>query len=129
MLASDIVNMAHLGPRAFEDIAGEVVQTTSFVFRRTNIPTYAGQYVRLIDFLSERAKEEAFLSGSCRLFSAKSKYALLPGYPWRIGLAKMYCQYIIMEFRSAKLPLPERGTRPQITTDFYVFGQRLMLIR
>ena len=32
MLASDIVNMAHLGPRAFEDIAGEVVQTTSFVF-------------------------------------------------------------------------------------------------
>ena len=42
-LASDIVNMAHLGPRAFEDIAGEVVQTASFVFRRTNIPTYAGQ--------------------------------------------------------------------------------------
>lgn len=88
MLASDIVNMAHLGPRAFEDIAGEVVQTTSFVFRRTNIPTYAGQYVRLIDFLSERAKEEAFLSGSCRLFSAKSKYALLPGSPTAYWVSK-----------------------------------------
>ena len=88
MLASDIVNMAHLGPRAFEDIAGEVVQTTSFVFRRTNIPTYAGQYVRLIDFLSERAKEEAFLSGSCRLFSAKSKYALLPGSPMAYWVSK-----------------------------------------
>ena len=88
MLASDIVNMAHLGPRAFEDIAGEVVQTASFVFRRTNIPTYAGQYVRLIDFLSEGAKEEAFLSGSCRLFSAKSKYALLPGSPIAYWVSK-----------------------------------------
>ena len=87
-LASDIVNMAHLGPRAFEDIAGEVVQTASFVFRRTNISTYAGQYVRLIDFLSERAKEEAFLSGSCRLFSTKSKYALLPGSPIAYWVSK-----------------------------------------
>ena len=30
----DIVNMAHLGPRAFEEIGGEVVQTTSFVIRK-----------------------------------------------------------------------------------------------
>ena len=88
ILASDIVNMAHLGPRAFEDIAGEVVQTASFVFRRTNIPTYVGQYVRLIDFLSERAKEDAFLSGSCRLFSAKSKYTLLPGSPIAYWVSK-----------------------------------------
>ena len=88
ILASDIVNMAHLGPRAFEDIAGEVVQTASFVFRQTNIPTYAGQYVRLIDFLSEMAKEETFLSGSCRLFSAKSKYDLLPGSPIAYWVSK-----------------------------------------
>lgn len=88
ILASDIVNMAHLGPRAFEDIAGEVVQTASFVFRRTNIPTYAGQYVRLIDFLSEMAKDEAFLSGLCRLFSTKSRYALLPGSPIAYWVSK-----------------------------------------
>ena len=33
LLAVDIVNMAHLGARAFEEIGGEVVQTTSFVIR------------------------------------------------------------------------------------------------
>ena len=27
-----IVNMAHLGPQAFEEIGGEVVQTTSFIY-------------------------------------------------------------------------------------------------
>lgn len=33
--SADIVNMAHLGARAFDEIGGEVVQTTSFVLRRT----------------------------------------------------------------------------------------------
>ena len=34
LLHTDIVNMAHLGARAFEEIGGEVVQTTSFVIRK-----------------------------------------------------------------------------------------------
>ncbi len=34
LLTADIVNMAHLGARAFEEIGGEVVQTTSFVMRK-----------------------------------------------------------------------------------------------
>ena len=29
-----IITMAHLGPRAFETIGGEVVQTTSFVLKK-----------------------------------------------------------------------------------------------
>ena len=33
----DIVNMVHLGSKAFEEIGGEVVQTTSFVYRGTDI--------------------------------------------------------------------------------------------
>lgn len=36
LLENDIVNMAHLGARAFEEIGGEVVQTTSFVIRKSN---------------------------------------------------------------------------------------------
>ena len=30
-----IINMAHLGARAFEEIGGEIVQTTSFVIGNT----------------------------------------------------------------------------------------------
>ena len=30
----DIVNMIHLGPRAFDEIGGEIVQTTSFIIKR-----------------------------------------------------------------------------------------------
>lgn len=32
-----IVTMAHLGPRAFETIGGEVVQTTSFVLKKNGM--------------------------------------------------------------------------------------------
>ena len=39
LLAVDIVNMAHLGARAFEEIGGEVVQTTSFVVRKSLLQT------------------------------------------------------------------------------------------
>lgn len=33
-----IVNMAHLGPRAFEEISGEMVQATSFVIQKVKLP-------------------------------------------------------------------------------------------
>ena len=38
------INMIHLGARAFEEISGEVVQTTSFVMRKTHISEYEGTY-------------------------------------------------------------------------------------
>ena len=56
---SMIVNMIHLGAHAFEDIGGEVVQTTSFVIRKSKIASN-GVYFRLVD---EKDKESAFLSG------------------------------------------------------------------
>ena len=44
LLMVDIVNMVHLGARAFEEIGGEVVQTTLFVMRKSHIAEYKGKY-------------------------------------------------------------------------------------
>lgn len=44
IFAFDIVNMAHLGAKAFEEIGGEVVQTTSFVLRTAKTNSYIGVY-------------------------------------------------------------------------------------
>jgi len=51
-----ISNMAHLGPRAFDSIGGEVVSTTSFVLSKTHNPAYRGAYIRLVDGRSEAEK-------------------------------------------------------------------------
>ncbi len=40
LLQKDTMNMAHLGARAFDEIGGEVVQTTSFVMRKSHTPGY-----------------------------------------------------------------------------------------
>lgn len=60
---NDIVNMAHLGPRAFEEIGGEVVQTTSFVLRRSYIEKYKGTYCRLIEPTTQQGKRKKDLQG------------------------------------------------------------------
>ena len=78
---SDIVNMAHLGPRAFEEIGGEVVQTTSFVFRKSHITDYKGEYCRLIEPTSQQGKEDMFLSGENRYEADQSNFSKIPGSP------------------------------------------------
>lgn len=81
LLHRDIVNMAHLGARAFEEIGGEVVQTTAFVLSKRNTDDFEATYVRLVDYNSQQAKEEAFLSGSDRYTAKKENFKKIPGRP------------------------------------------------
>ena len=55
-----ILSMAHLGPRAFDTIGGEVVQTTAFTLTNTHIPDYKGAFLRLVDGNSEAEKSTMF---------------------------------------------------------------------
>lgn len=57
-----ITSMAHLGARAFEEIGGEVVQTTSFILQKSNIKNYVGRYKRLVVPTTQDGKEQLFLS-------------------------------------------------------------------
>ena len=81
LLAVDIVNMAHLGARAFEEIGGEVVQTTSFVIRKSHIVDYKGKYCRLIEPTSQQGKEDMFLAGENRYAADQSNFSKIPGSP------------------------------------------------
>lgn len=81
MLLNDTINMAHLGARAFEEIGGEVVQTTAFVRRKTYIPTYKGIYFRLVEPTSQNGKEEMFLVGENKYIATQSNFKKIPGSP------------------------------------------------
>ena len=52
-----ILSMAHLGPRAFDSIGGEVVSTTAFVIEDVQYPEYKGAYIRIVDGSSEAEKD------------------------------------------------------------------------
>ena len=77
----DFVNMAHLGARAFDEIGGEVVQTTSFVIRKNNLKEYKGVYCRLIEPTSENEKKEMFLSEENRFTAKQENFSKIPGKP------------------------------------------------
>ncbi|NBI69484.1 BREX-1 system adenine-specific DNA-methyltransferase PglX [Clostridiaceae bacterium] len=77
----DTVNMAHLGARAFEEIGGEVVQTTSFVLRKSHIKDYKGTYCRLIEPTTQQGKEEMFLAGENCYIAQQANFSKIPGAP------------------------------------------------
>ncbi|TVV27497.1 BREX-1 system adenine-specific DNA-methyltransferase PglX [Weissella cibaria] len=82
-----IINMAHLGTKAFEEIGGEVVQTTAFVMQNTQMSDYVGAFVRLVDYDSQKKKQAAYLNA---VNSTESKdvyrtnqtnFSAMPGRP------------------------------------------------
>ena len=81
LVNNTIINMAHLGARAFEDIGGEVVQTTAFVFDNANIKDYQSNFKRLVDFNSQDAKKEEYLRDSNLYTSSASNFSKIPGSP------------------------------------------------
>lgn len=75
----DTINMAHLGARGFDEIGGEVVQTTSFVMRNSHIKGYKGTYCRLIDGGSEKEKESLFYDEKRRYIKSSEDFEAIPG--------------------------------------------------
>lgn len=81
MQKQEIVNMAHLGARAFEEIGGEVVQTTAFVLQKTHTTGYKGSYARLIEPTTQAGKEEMFLAETNRYTAQQENFTKIPGCP------------------------------------------------
>jgi len=77
----ELINMAHLGPRAFEEIGGEVVQTTAFVMQKEHITNYKGCYARLIEPTTQDGKEEMFLAETNRYTAQQENFKKIPGMP------------------------------------------------
>lgn len=76
-----IVNMAHLGARAFEEIGGEVVQTTSFVLSKKHADKYVGIYCRLVEPNNQAEKENSFIRKE-KIYRAKQNdFKKIPGSP------------------------------------------------
>lgn len=80
LMLKTTVNMAHLGARAFDEIGGEVVQTTAFVMTG-HIKDYKGTYARLVDTVGENEKRDMFLSGDKRFAAKQENFSKIPGMP------------------------------------------------
>jgi type II restriction/modification system DNA methylase subunit YeeA len=76
-----IQSLLHLGPRAFDEIGGEVVQSVTFVLRNQHLENYKSVFHRLIDGDNSAAKELMFLSGQHRYIQKVDNFTSIPGSP------------------------------------------------
>lgn len=74
----NIDSMIHLGPRAFDEIGGEIVQCTTFVFAK-HAPTY-GSYFRVVEGKNSKNKELSFLKRENAYYNVlQKKLSNIPG--------------------------------------------------
>lgn len=88
VLECDIINMAHLGAHAFEEIGGEIVQTTTFITRYSKVNNYKSVYVKLTDFDNQKDKESSFLLRKNLFVTCNSNYGLIPTSPIAYWISK-----------------------------------------
>jgi len=74
-----INTMVHLGPRAFEEIGGEVVQSVAFVLEKDIKAKVASTYIRLTDYKSSNEKEQEFFNPKNRFESKQKYFSNIPG--------------------------------------------------
>ena len=72
------VTTAQLGPRAFDEISGEVVSSVSFVIRKGYVNSYRGVYMDLQSGESETAKETMFMSRKNYYEANQDNFSLIP---------------------------------------------------
>src|SRR5690606_8947098 len=73
-----IINMIHLGPRTFEELSGERVQSTAFILNNGEEIEF-GEYFNLVSFNTNEKKHLAFINRK-NLYSkvSKKKFFRLP---------------------------------------------------
>lgn len=111
-----ILNMAHLGARAFEDISGEVVQTTAFVFDNTNIKDYQSHFKRLVDYNTQDAKEKEYFKDENSFTSSAISFSEIPGNQ----VAYWCINFDIFKFNSIGCYYESGGRNKTHNKDLYV---------
>lgn len=72
-----IYSMIHLGTRAFEEIGGEVVQTVSWVMKKSELKL-KGKYIRLVDYKTSKLKEDEYFNKNNLYEVNQHKFDIIP---------------------------------------------------
>lgn len=112
-----LINMAHLGARAFDEIGGEVVQTTTFTLRKDRMEDYSGSYVRLVNGNSETEKRNLYLGNIKKdeLFTFTfSRVEKIPNYFFGYWLNSVLIDHLIQTKKAKDYGVAKQGL---ITSD------------
>lgn len=99
---TEVESLIHLGPHAFDEIKGEVVQVAAFVLRDRREDNVVGTFVDLTRQPNSGSKEVAFLAGEGRYYVEAAEFDDLP----RNVLAYFISEHTRSAFKNG-IPLKE----------------------
>ncbi|MGN0319114.1 MAG: BREX-1 system adenine-specific DNA-methyltransferase PglX [Lachnospira sp.] len=79
-LNNSLINMVHLGTRAFDEIGGEVVQTVTFCFGKNYPLRQTGTYVKLTDVPGENEKRNSYFDDNRKYYQKVSTFLRMPSF-------------------------------------------------
>ncbi|MCL7748421.1 BREX-1 system adenine-specific DNA-methyltransferase PglX [Halalkalibacter alkaliphilus] len=106
---STIMSMLHLGAHTFEDIGGEVVQSTAFVSKRSYINGYKSIYYRLVDYKNTELKREAFLEGKGKYTCIQERFSIIPETPIVYWISKKLTNVFLKGTPLKQIAEPRQG--------------------
>ena len=109
-----IINMLHLGPRAFEEISGEVVQSTAFILRERYVKEYKSVFIRLVEIKDAEEKETAMLSAKDNkndiyFVTMVDNFKAIPGMPIAYWVSEAVRKVFINNPSLDKIAEPKQG--------------------
>jgi type II restriction/modification system DNA methylase subunit YeeA len=114
ILTKTIINMLHLGPRAFEEIGGEVVQSTAFILRNRYVKEYKSVFIRLIEIKDAQEKEDMMLSAkdneNVYFIAVADNFKAIPGVPIAYWVSERIRQIFKEEKTLDRIAEPKQGT-------------------
>lgn len=112
ILQFQIVNIAHLGARAFDEIGGEVVQATTFILRKAlSLDEYRGKYIRLTDYVGEENKRKQFKNTENCYIRTQSEYKRIPGMPIAYWSSDSVIDAFIDSKQLSEIAAPRQGVK------------------
>lgn len=115
MTLIETLNMVHLGTRAFDEIGGEVVQTTAWIQRKNKINNFKGSYIRLVDFPGEENKKNKFLETienkdkKYYFRTTKENFEKIPGMPIGYWASESLLKDFEKGIKTSELIEPKQG--------------------
>ena len=89
---NNMINLVHLGIKAFEEIGNDIVQTCAFVLNYAAAKNYEYTFVRLVDCKDYKLKEQEFLKGNYSTHSQCDRLKKIPGIPYAYWVSDKFIE-------------------------------------
>ncbi len=114
LTSKTLTTVAHLGPRAFAEISGEVVQTVAFATSNLHFAGYRPSFFRLVD--GNENEKKGMLASKQNLYSARTleEFAQIPSSPLAYWASSQLLNAFTSDVNIDRLSPPRIG---MMTTD------------